>query len=294
MVNNFGAIKFEIPVAIKCPCYIEDVPKSPPPWGHWPFELVAVGLDASSSAVFRNDTLGTFGPLLVQTTDGTWHEAVPGIIHCRLLGECLSLLATAESSINLEWNITSKEFRWSGSALDQGVYISTVSDEAVNPPVLPDPSAETYLYIEFRSGYAYVTVYDGGHRALGIDPQSGKKIEDIANSSITHNSSEDLLIVNPTGEYDIVITSAGNTAFELFLSKATNTGSLLGTQRYNGTLNIGFSKALRFSVGDMKLSLQNPGVASDLFPITGIILSLLGFVGVMAAILFFRRKRVDD
>ncbi|MGD0177173.1 MAG: hypothetical protein ABSC50_10155 [Candidatus Bathyarchaeia archaeon] len=293
MSNNLGAITWAIPSSVKCPCYIGTVLDKSPPWGQTPFELVAVGLDSSAMAFFRNDTIGTFGPILVESADGSWHKASVEAIHCLNSGGCPGMLATAETSMNLVWNSTSGEFYWSAVGSDQGAYVSTVSAATVDPPPKPTPSTETFLYAEFRSTFAYLTIYDAQERALGVDPQSGKRVEEIPNASITHNSSEDLLIVNPTGEYVLVLTAGGNTAFQLFVSKATNTGSVSVGRRYNGTLNVGYSTSLHINVNDMILIPQVTNLSTELAPVAGIILMLLGFVGVIAAVLILRRKRSD-
>jgi len=164
----------------------------------------------------------------------------------------------------------------------------------VGPPTIPNPHAETYLYAELRSLFAYLTIYDEEQRPLGVNPQTGKVVEEIPNGSITHNSSEDLLIVNPTGEYELVVTSGGNTGFELFVSKATNSADVLASQQYNGTLNVGYSMNFRLNVNDMNLTPQVTTLNTALAPIAGIIVALLGLVGAITVILILRRKRVDD
>ncbi len=294
MSNNFGAVNWQVPASVKCPCHIETVFEKPLPWGDSPFELVAVGLDSSAIAVFRNDTVGTFGPVLVESDDGVWHMAAVNTLHCLIPANCSGLLATGETSMNLVWNSTSEEFHWSQGAYDQGGSIYAVSEREVTAPPLPNPSLETYLYAELRSVYAYLTILGAQKRALGVDPESGKRVEDIPNSSITHNSSEDLLIVNPIGQYELVITAGGNTAFNLFLSKTSNAGNDLGTRSYNGTLTVGYSEHLHLNVDNMNLSSEDSASTAYLLPVAGIVLALMSFIGTIAAILFLRRKRIDD
>jgi hypothetical protein len=294
MSNNFGATTWAIPASITCPCYIGTVPEKGSPWGSSPFELVVVGLDSSAIAVFRNDTVGTFGPILVESADGFWREAIVKTLRCLVAGGCLGMLGTGEASMDLVWNSTSGEFYWSDGGADQGVYVSAIATGVVGPPTIPNPAAETYLYAELRSLYAYLTIYDEGQRPLGVNPQTGKLVEKIPNASITHNSTEDLLIVNPTGEYELVVTSGGNAGFELFVSKATNSAGVLASREYNGTLNIGYSMNFRLTVSDMSLIPQVTNLNTALAPIAGIIVALLGLVGVITAILFLRRKRVDN
>jgi len=294
MSNNFGAITWAIPASITCPCYIGTVPEKGPPWGSSPFELVAVGLDSSAIAVFRNDTVGTFGPILVESADGFWREARVKTLRCLVAGGCSGMLATGEASMDLVWNSTSGEFYWSDGGADQGVYVSAIATGVLSPPTIPNPPAETYLYAELSSLYAYLTIYDEEQRPLGVNPQTGKLIEEIPNASITHNSSEDLLIVNPTGEYELVVTSGGNTRFELFVSKATNNAGVLASRQYKGTLNVGYSTNFYLTVSDMNLIPQVTNLNTALAPIAGIIIALLGLVGAITAILILRRKRVDN
>ena len=99
--------------------------------------------------------------------------------------------------------------------------------------------------------------------------------------------------MNPNGEYELVITAGGNTAFDLFVSKSTNTGVVLGTRSYNGTLNVGYSKHLHLNADNMNLS-SEVDLSTALLPIAGIVVALLGFIGIIAGVLFFRRKRVED
>jgi len=294
MSNNFGATTWAIPASIICPCYIGTVPEKAPPWGSSPFEQVVVGLDSSATALFRNDTIGTFGPILIESADGFWRGAIVKTLRCLVAGPCVQMLATGEASMGLVWNSTSGEFYWSDGGADQGVYVSAIAAGVVGPPTIPNPHAETYLYAELRSLFAYLTIYDEEQRPLGVNPQTGKVVEEIPNGSITHNSSEDLLIVNPTGEYELVVTSGGNTGFELFVSKATNSADVLASQQYNGTLNVGYSMNFRLNVNDMNLTPQVTTLNTALAPIAGIIVALLGLVGAITVILILRRKRVDD
>jgi hypothetical protein len=135
-----------------------------------------------------------------------------------------------------------------------------------------------------------LTLYDQDQKALGVDPLSGKRVEQIPNSSSFHDSSEDLLIVNPAGEYDLVITSGGNTGFDLFLSKATNTGDSIASRHFSGTLNIGYSERLRLVSESMGLSPETSKLAIEILPVAGIVAAILAFVGFIAAIVIVHRK----
>jgi hypothetical protein len=293
MSNNLGAMTWEVPMSINCPCYFESDLEKSLPWGRSPFELVVVGLDSSATAVFRNDTAGRFGPVLVQSADGLWHETLLKALQCPTTTGCAGVLATAEESSNLAWNASSRRFYWFSGASDQGAFISSTSNEQVSSPPLPNPQIETYIYAQLSSFTAYLTVYDEQQRALGVDPQTGERVEQIPNSSITHNSSEDLLIVNPIGGLELVITAAGNTRYDLFVSKTTNTGNFFASQHANGTLTIGYSERLRLNSSDMKLSPETSSVAMDVLPVGGIVVALLGFVGLIAVILYIRRKHTE-
>lgn len=293
MSNNFGSVSWLMPSSVKCPCYIGTVLENTPPWGQSPFELVMVGLDAVATAVFRNDTYGAFGPTLVEYADGLWHEASMNVIHCQQSSAC-PMLATGETSTYLTWNSTLREFHWSQTGSDQGAYISGISAEEAETPRMPSPRTEDFLYVEFRSTYAYLTIYDAEQRALGVDPQSGQRIDEIPNASITHNSSEDLLLVNPTGQYELVVTSGGNSVFELFVSKANNVGGPLVSRGYKDTLDIGYTKRVSLDVSDMNLVPQEANLSTDLAPISGILLAFIVLAGMITAILFLRRKRIES
>lgn len=294
MSNNFGATTWAIPASVNCPCYIGTIPESRPPWGSSPFELVFVGLDGSANAGFRNDTLGTFGPILIESVDGFWREGIVETLRCVVAGGCLEMLATGETSSGLVWNSTSGEVYWSQGGADQGVFISAIGTEVASPPAVPNPTPETFLYAELRSLYAYLTIYDERQRQLGIDPQTGKLAEEIPNASITHDSSEDLLIVNPVGEYRLVVTSGGNTWFQLFVSKANNSRGVFASRQYNGTMNVGYSMSFLLTVSDMNLIPQATNLITSLAPVAGIIIILLGLAGVIAAILLIGRRRFGN
>jgi hypothetical protein len=292
MSNNFGSVSWVMPGTLQCPCHIGTISESAPPWGQSPFELVLVGLDAFATAVFRNNTYGSFRPTLVEFSDGGWHEASMNAIHCPLSSLC-TMLATGENSMYLAWNSTLGEFHWAQTGSDQGAYISDISTVESEAPLMPNPQIENLLYVEFRSAYAYLTMYDAEHRALGVDPKSGQRIQEIPNASITHDSTEDLLLVNPAGVYELLVTSAGNSAFELYVSKVTNVGGLSVSRDYKDRLNVGYTKRINLDVGSMKLMPQEATLTTNFAPISGIVLTLIALAGLITAILFFRRKRLE-
>jgi hypothetical protein len=294
MSNNFGNIDWQIPSSISCPCFIATVRQTVPPWGYSPFELVIVGLDSMSMASFRNDTLGTIAPILVQSSNGEWHETYLSTLHC-FLKYCSTPSASGESSFNLAWNSTTGEFHWSKGADDQGVYVSAISNRTILPPPIPNPVPETFLYIKFDAAIGYLTMYDEEHRGLGFSPQSNKWIKQIPNSSIAFDRSETLLTLNPKGDYELAITAGGNCAFHLFLSKATNVGGNPETRNIKGALNIGDIKHFHLNTDEMDVSASDTALQvalPDLFLILGVGLWFLAILTTL--FIFHRRARRSD
>lgn len=303
MANNFGAVTWEIPSTLTCPCFIQTVSRPSQPWGSWPFELVAVGIDNTASATFRNDTKGTIGSTLVQAIDGSWHQTSLGVVGCVQLQDCLRTLSTQENSMGLRWDTERGLIYWSKDALDQGVHIAGIMPAETTPPVLPAPRNENYLYVEFSSTLAYLTVFDSMRRLVGMDPQTGRYAATVPNSSLVLDSDipvkdtpanvpeEELLIVNPQGEYQIVVTAGGNTAYSVFLSKVTSTNEVLATNGFAGSLITGDSKSLQMNSSNLALTANvtpPPGILS----MTAIIITLVSFVFVVLALLARRRKRL--
>ena len=303
MANNFGAVTWEIPSTVTCPCTIETVSNPSQPWGAWPFELVAVGIDNTAEATFRNGTKGTIGSTLVQAADGTWHQTSLGILGCDLLQDCLRMLSTQENSMGLQWDVRRGLIYWSNDALDQGVHITGVMPGESTPPVLPAPRNEDYLYVEFSSTLAYLTVFDSSRRVVGFDKQTGRFEATVPNSSLVLDSyipvkdtpasvpQEEVLIVNPQGEYQIVVTAGGNTAYSVFLSKATSTNELLATNSFAGSLITGDSKSLQVDSSNLALTAEAT-LALGILSIAAIVITLVSFVIVVLALLARRRKRL--
>jgi hypothetical protein len=100
--------------------------------------------------------------------------------------------------------------------------------------------------------------------------------------------------VNPNGTYELVITAGGNTAFHLFVSKATNIGNVVVARHHDGTLGVGQTEHLLLTFGDMSLAPEEATLSVDLQPTAGIVVALAGFIAIIAAVLFFRRKRDDE
>lgn len=303
MLNGFGGIRWRFPASANCPCYIETILRGPLPWGSMPFEFVAVGLENAAVARFQSGTRGTFKPTLIHYADGSWHQANPATIHCVDEANCQMALSTAENSENLIWNITSGKFYWRMGALDQGISISSIKQIEAERPPLPEPRSETYLYIRFDCILCYLTVFDQEQRAAGIDPQSGRPVEEIPHSEIAfsikysvENSTElllapeeELLILNPEGVYEIVITASGNTAFNLFISKAENRAGLLVSHSLAGRISIGESQKFHTDAETVTLaeSWQSTGGPISIAPI---IIGLVTLVLVILWLLKWSRK----
>ena len=309
MANNFGSVAWEIPPTVTCPCFIETVSSPPQPWGSWPFELVAVRIDNTASATFRNDTKGTIGATLVQTVDGSWHQASLGAVQCVQLQDCLRMLSTQENSMGLRWDTELGLIYWSKDALDQGVHIVGIMPAQTNPPVLPAPRNETYFYVEFSSTLAYLTLFDSSRRLVGLDPQTGQFEATVPNSSLVLDSyipvkdssrfmlgympEEELLIVNPQGEYQIVVTAGGNTAYSVFLSKVTSMNQMLATNGFAGSLIMGDSKSLQLNSSNLALTASAKATLSpNILGMAAIIITLVSFVIVVLSLLARRRRRI--
>jgi hypothetical protein len=302
IANNFGEVTWEIPSTVTCPCFIETVPNPSQPWGSWPFELVAVGIDNTAIATFRNSTKGTIGPTIVQAIDGSWHQTSLGVVGCVQLQDCLRMLSTQENSRGLRWDTERDLISWSNEAMDQGVHITGIMLAATAPPVLPAPRNENYLYVEFSSTLAYLTVFDSSRKLAGFNPQTGRYEATLPNSSLVLDSyipvkdtpasvpEEELLIVNPQGEYEIVVTAGGNTAYSIFLSKVTNTNQVIATNSLAGSLLTGDSKS--FQLDSSNLVLTANATPSGILSMAALIIVLVSFVFVVLALLARRRKRL--
>jgi hypothetical protein len=305
MANDFGAVTWELPSTVTCPCSIETLSNPSQPWGALPFELVAVGIDSTASATFRNDTKGTIGSTLVQAMDGSWHQTSLGVVGCVLLEDCLRMLSTQENSMGLRWDASRGLIYWSKNALDQGVHITGIMPTEAGPPVLPSPRNEDYLYVEFSSVLAYMTVYDSSQRIAGIDPRTGRPETTLPNSSLVLGSyipvkdtpanvpEEEILIVNPQGTYQIVVTAGGNTAYSVFLSRATSRNEVLATNSVAGSLIIGDSRKLQMDSSNLTLTDTAPVTLSPgLLSMVATIIVLISFVIAVLLLLARRRQKL--
>ena len=299
MSNDFGAVDWAIPDLINCPCFIETVKDNRLPWGYSPFEFVAVGLDSLALAIFDNQTMGTFGPVLAQSTDGAWHTATMGTLRCSYVGECPTRPGTGETSMNLQWNTTTGVFSWALGAYDQGVYINGLSDSKMIP-ILPDPPHDEYLYARLVTAIGSLTLYDEHSKEVGFDSLSGQWVQQIPDSTIifSHNT-EEIIVMNPTETYKLVIAAGGSTIFDLFVSKSSNTGNTLVSVKTEGTLKMGESRTYMLDSKSMQLKNQDAGFESivrtpdfDLF----LLLTVWG-VSILTILMILRRrarKRIED
>ena len=292
MSNRFGTVDWKIPPAINCPCFIGTLRTGRQPWGYSPFEFVMVGLDSLALAIFGNETMGTFGPILTEAADGVWYRATLGTLKCSFVGECPTPPGTGETSMNLQWNITSGLLQWVAGAYDQGVYIKGISNSETTP-TLPNPIREEYLYTRLSAAVGYLTIYDEQSRELGFDQVSGQWVQQISNSTIifTRNS-EEILMLNPGENYKLVVTAGGNTAFRLFSSKSTNFAGVLATATVGGTLKMGESKHFTLDYRNMQIKNEDTEFQTIVRAPDFDLISLITLWGVtVVAILIFLRRR---
>jgi hypothetical protein len=287
VTNNIASRTWEIPASAGCPCYIEVVRQSSPPWGYYPFEFVAGGVDGSATAFFGEGTSGTVWPGFVQYIDGTWHQVVQHALHCRLPSDCPTPPSTGEDSKNLRWDNSTGQIYWSDGGYDQGVYMSTVSSQSTNQPPMPDPELETYLY--FRMGLrdmALPTIIDGQGRTTGYDIASGTFVEGIPSSFLTRSGELGIIILNPHGSYRIVLTSLASGPYHLFASKQFNVNGTTFSQVLDGSVNAWETKQLILNSDTM--SVTSGSDWGTLLVMGGVVLA---WIIVIGGILLWRRKR---
>jgi len=294
MSNNFGSVEWTTPSTVECPCSIATVRHESPPWGHYPFEFVMVGLDSSGLALFRNNTNAILRNALVQYSDGTWHNPILLTLSCPFQA-CPARPATGETSGNLLWNSTTGEISWSDGAADQGVTISAVSANDSAAPLIRSPIPETFLYLKFKlGGVGYFVIHDQQRRALGFDASSSNWLVQIPNSSLTFTSDSEAVIMNPVGIYDVTVTAGSNMRFILFASESTNTAGVLLTRTYNGSLNIGDSTKLLLNAYQLEITPAETPFQTAMPTILFIIGSTSWVFVVIAVLLILRRRRREE
>jgi len=254
MSNDFGSVEWTIPPSINCPCSIETTRHQSPPWGYFPFEFVMVGLDSYGVAVFKNNTSGAVGSTLVQLSDGEWYNSSIMTLHCSGGEGCETPTATAESSTNLQWNSPSGKVSWSNGALDQGIYLSSISNNHTAAPAIPSPRAETFLYMKLLLTLGYFAITDQQRRMIGFNVATGNWNQQISNSSLTFSPpTSELVILDPEAAYNLTLDAAGNMEVSLFLSESTNAGSVLLARNFMFSMAMSDSKTLHIDVHCRKL-----------------------------------------
>lgn len=207
--------------------------------------------------------------------------------------------------MELRWDAGRRLIYWSKDSLDQGIHITGIMPAEVPPPVLPFPKNDTYLYFEFSSTLAYMTVYDNLQRLTGFNPQTGQWQATVPNSSLVLASyipvkdtpfnvpEEEVLIVNPQGKYQIVVTAGGNTGYSLFMSKTTSTDEDIATNSFGGSLSIGDSKTFQVDSGTLASTVNTvPVFPLGIISMVAVIFTLILFVSLVLALLARRRKRI--
>lgn len=292
MSNDFGAVDWLIPSLINCPCFIETLRNGRLPWGYSPFEFVAVGLDSLALATFGNLTMGTFGPIFIQSMDGAWHVATVATLSCSYIGECPTRPGTGETSMNLQWNSTSGVFRWVPGAADQGVYINGLSDSETIP-ALPNPPHDEYLYVRLITAVGFLTVFDEHSKELGFDQLSGQWVQQIPNSTVIFSrNTEEIIVMNPKRVYVLIVTAGGNTVFDLFVSKSSSLADVIASVKVGGKLRMGESRTYVLDPSSMQMKNEDVGF-ENIFraPDFDLVLLLtLWGVSILTILIILRRR----
>ena len=237
--NDFAAQSWGIPASIDCPCFIDTIKQKLLPWGLYPFEFVAVGLDNGSNAFFGNGTIGSVSPGMVQLAGGDWHLADMNTIHCDMLLGCLNTTSTMESSTNLIWENGTGRIYWSAGASDQGYYIAGIDAQVAEPPPRPHPVSESVLYVQMDLGEPAVpTLFDNEGRATGYDSSSGRFVQNIPNSFISLGNGVRIAIVNPSGSYRLTLSPVRSGPFSLLVTKEFNLNATEATSVLEGSITV--------------------------------------------------------
>jgi hypothetical protein len=286
--NNIATRSWDIPASAGCPCFIETLPQESLPWGYYPFEMVAVGLDGSATAFFGEGTSGSVGPGFVQYADERWHEVLLNTIHCLAPLDCSHSPSTGEDSRNLRWDNETGRIYWSDGDYDQGVYISAISSQPAEQPPIPNPTVETYLYFRMSlRDMALPTVIDNQGRMTGYDASSGAFVDDISLSFLTRSGELSVLVLNPHGSYTLALTPVGSGPYHLFVSKAFNVNRTIFSKNLDGSINAWEKKQFLLNSGTMSL-ISSGTDWGTLVVMVGVIIA---WVVVIAGILVWRRKR---
>jgi len=285
--NDLAAESWSIPASIDCPCFIDTIRQKPLPWGFFPFEFVAVGLDDGSTAFFGNGTSGSVSPGMVQLVGGDWHQVDMNTIQCEMLLGCPNATSTMESSANLRWENGSGKIDWSVGASDQGNYIAGIHAQVAEPPVLPRPVIESILYIQMGSGEPAVpTIFDGEGRATGYDSSSGRFVQNIPNSFISSSTGVRIVIVNPSGSYRLTLTPLGSGPFRLLVSKEMNINATKSIRVLGGFMTVLLTEQYVIDSNSMTLS-----ASVDYAPLLTVFGIALAWVTVVVGIAVWLKRR---
>jgi hypothetical protein len=284
--NNFAARSWEIPTSAGCPCSIETVLKTPPPWGHYPFELVAVGLDSAATAYFKTGTNGSVGPGFVENGNGVWRRVTLDAFRCLIAIDCPTMAATGESSRNLKWDNASGKFYWSEGAYDQGVFISSISNQPSTAPLPPQLVGETYLYIRMGlRDMAFLTVVDSFGKSTGYNASSGKIVQNIPRSVVTQSDEQGVIIVNPDPTYQLELTPVGSGPFHILLKKTSNLDDKATTTRLDGNVKAWEPKYYSIDVDALTINQEDNSQSLLLF-------ASVGAGIVIASALVWQKRRI--
>jgi len=285
--NDFASRSWNIPGSAGCPCFIETLRQKPPPWGYFPFEFVMVGLDNSATAFFTEGTSGSVSPGMVQFVDGDWHQASLSTLYCDMPIDCSTPPSTGEISVNLRWDNRTGRFYWSSGARDQGVYVATISPQPAEPPPIPYPAVESYLYIRMGlRDLAVPTVFDDQSRATGYDSTSGGFVQNIPRSFLTLSGEIGIIILNPSGSYRVTLTPLGSGPYHLLMSKESNINGTRSSRLLDGTIYALEPK--QFVLDSNKMTLISEGNYEPSLIMLGL---GLVWVTIIVGILLWRRKR---
>ncbi len=127
-------------------------------------------------------------------------------------------------------------------------------------PFLPNPPHDEYLYVRLITAVGFLTIFDENSRELGFDEVSGQWVQQIPNSTvISSRNTEEIIVMNPKQEYVLVVTAGGNTVFDLFVSRSSNTADVIASVEAGGTLKMGESRTYVLDSDSMQMKNRDAG-----------------------------------